>query len=47
MLKNRERVTISLPKELKSEIEKIAKEQSRTISNLIEFIIKQHLKNEK
>lgn len=37
------RTMLTLEKEVKKELEKIAKEQNRSLNNLIETIIKEHL----
>lgn len=45
MLKNRERITISVPKGMKAELEEVAQKEVRTLSNLVEIILTNYLKN--
>mgnify|MGYP000403941175 CR=1 FL=1 len=41
--KKNTRVTITIPKELKRELEEKAKQENRTLSNYIVHILKKHL----
>ena len=39
------RVLITIPKELKEQLEKLAKEDNRSFSNYVVNILKEHVKN--
>lgn len=41
---NKTRTLITLEKDVKSQLEKVAKEQNRSFNNLIETILKDYLK---
>ena len=45
--KDKDRIVIIVPKELKSEVERIAQEQDRSMSNLIAIILKDYVKQKK
>lgn len=40
------RIALTMPKELKQQLEEVAKEQNRTTSNLIVTILKEYIKKE-
>jgi predicted DNA-binding protein len=42
---NKKPTSVRLTPELKAELETIAKEQSRSVSNLIEYIVKEYVKS--
>jgi metal-responsive CopG/Arc/MetJ family transcriptional regulator len=45
--KDKVRVLITITKEMKDDIETLAEKETRSVSNLISFIIKEYIKNNK
>ena len=45
--KNKSQIGTFVPKELKTELEQIAREQDRSLSNLLTVILKNYVKNQK
>lgn len=44
--KDKTRILINIPNDLKSQIEKLAKEENRSVSNFIVTLLEKNIKNE-